>query len=104
MSPNERILSVLGVVMYIAAGVLFLTGGLVVPEPWVFFLWAVWAVGWVVVVRVYRTSPKWTPLVAIALMLPLCADGGHSPVLAGQSPSQPSFRETARRDDDTSKV
>ena len=65
MSSNERILSVLGVVAYLAVGVLFLAAGLMVPEPWVFFLWAVWLAGWLVVYRVYRAAPKWTPLVAV---------------------------------------
>lgn len=65
MKSSERALGVLGIVMYLAAGFLYLAAGLVVPGPWYVVMWAVWITGWVMVARVYKTRRPWTPAVAV---------------------------------------
>jgi len=52
--------------MYVLVGVLYLGSGLVMPYPWVFGMWALWAAGLVLVIRVLRASPARTPLVPLA--------------------------------------
>ncbi len=65
MTTSERVLGVVGLVMYLAAGFLYLGAGLLVPEPWYVFMWALWIAGWVVTIRVFRTRRSWTAVVAV---------------------------------------
>ena len=52
--------------LYLIVGWLYLGSGLVVDYPWFVVLWAIWAGGVVVLIRVFRRSPFWTPLVAVS--------------------------------------
>ena len=65
MTTSERVLGVVGIVAYLAAGLLFLVSGLVVPEPWQFGMWVVWLAGWWLVFRVYQERRTLTWLVAV---------------------------------------
>ncbi|MDH3606307.1 MAG: hypothetical protein OER12_04865 [Acidimicrobiia bacterium] len=62
----NTVLALLGIGLYVAVGVLYIASGLVMPYPWVFGMWALWLVGWVLVVRVVQASPPWTSAVAVA--------------------------------------
>lgn len=57
--------TIAGVILYLLVGFPYLASGLVVPYPWVFLLWAAWVGGLVVLVRVVRRAPIWTPAVAV---------------------------------------
>ena len=65
-SPTATISGVVGIVLYVATGFVYLTSGLVVPAPWLFPLWGVWLVGLYVLIRVFGNRREWTPLVAVA--------------------------------------
>lgn len=54
----------MGAALYLLSGVLYLGSGLVMPYPWAFGMWIIWAAGWGLVVRVYRRAPLWTATVA----------------------------------------
>ena len=62
----SRVLGVIGLVLYLAVGWLYLASGLVVPFPWLVGVWVIWAVGLLVLFRVFRASPRLTPLVPLA--------------------------------------
>ena len=64
-STGETVLGVLGIVLYAATGLVYVSSGLVVPAPWLFGLWVVWAAGIWLLVRVFRRARAWTPLVAV---------------------------------------
>lgn len=64
-SSGETVLGVLGIVLYAATGLVYVSSGLVVPAPWLFGLWAVWAAGIWLLVRVFSRARAWTPLVAV---------------------------------------
>ena len=56
---------ILGIVLYVATGFIYLASGLVVPTPWLLLLWAIWVAGLYVLVTVFRGRRAWTPLVAV---------------------------------------
>ena len=58
-------LGIIGLVLYAATGILFLSSGLVVPGPWLFILWGLWLAGIWLVVGVFRNRRPLTALVAI---------------------------------------
>ena len=65
MKTSEKVLGVVGIVLYIAVGFFYLMAGLMVPAPWLFVLWAIWLIGWWLVVRVFRERRALTPLIAV---------------------------------------
>ncbi len=62
-------LGVIGIALYLAVGFLYLASGLVMPYPWVFGMWALWAGGLFALVRVFRDSQAWTPVVAVCALI-----------------------------------
>jgi hypothetical protein len=60
---------IIGIVLYVAVGFVYLTSGLVVPYPWLLVLWAVWAAGIYALVTVFRARRVWTPAVPLAAAL-----------------------------------
>ncbi len=62
----EKVLLVVGIVLYVTTGWLYLSSGLVVPFPWVYILWTIWLGGLLVLRSVMRNNPAWTPMVAVA--------------------------------------
>jgi hypothetical protein len=64
-SPAATISGVVGIVLYVATGFVYVTSGLVVPAPWLFPLWGIWLVGLYLLIRVFRNRRAWTPLVAV---------------------------------------
>ena len=64
-----RFALVLAVVLHLAAGVFYLTAGLVAPDWAVLTLWSVWVALLVALVLVWRRRP------ALALAVPLVAVG-----------------------------
>lgn len=67
--PLASISGLLGVGLYAAIGLMYLSSGLVVPVPWVVLLWLVWAGGWYVVFLVYRARRAWVPMVALGAVV-----------------------------------
>ena len=65
-TTGATVSGVIGIVLYLAVGFIFLVSGLVVPMPWLAVLWAVWAGGCYPLIRVFQTRRAWTPLVAVA--------------------------------------
>lgn len=63
------VVGVLGIVLYLAVGFLYLTSGLVVPFPWLFVLWGVWILGLYPLVRLFRSRRVWVPAVAVGAIL-----------------------------------
>lgn len=59
-------LGVLGIVLYLGVGFIFLTSGLVVPFPWLAVLWAIWIVGVYPLVKTFQSRRAWTPLIPLA--------------------------------------
>ena len=59
------ITGVIGIILYVAIGLVYLTSGLVVPYPWLLVLWGVWVAGIYALVTVFRERRVWTPLVAV---------------------------------------
>lgn len=57
---------IVGLLLYVAAGYVYMVSGLAVPIPWLVVLWLVWAGGLVILVRVWRRRRAWTPVVALA--------------------------------------
>lgn len=68
-TTGATISGVIGIVLYLAVGVVFLTSGLVVPMPWLVVLWGVWLAGWYPLIRVFQTRRAWTPVVPVAAVL-----------------------------------
>ncbi|HJQ77722.1 MAG TPA: hypothetical protein VJ948_10755 [Acidimicrobiia bacterium] len=62
------VIGVLGLVLYLATGFLYLTSGLVVPFPWLMILWLVWLAGIYPLVRIFQRRRAWTPLLAVAAL------------------------------------
>jgi hypothetical protein len=62
---GATVLGIIGIVLYAATGILYLSAGLVVPGPWLFLLWAIWLAGLWLLVAVFRRRRSWTPLVAV---------------------------------------
>jgi hypothetical protein len=60
-------LGVIGIVLYAATGIVYLSSGLVVPAVALIVLWAVWIAGIVALVWTWRTRRSWTPLVAVGI-------------------------------------
>ncbi|MEA1903595.1 MAG: hypothetical protein U9N56_08730 [Actinomycetota bacterium] len=72
-SPEARsvgalIVGVIGMVLYVVIGWLYLASGLLVPFPWYIVLWVIWAGGLFVLGRVFRRRPLWTPVVPVAAL------------------------------------
>jgi len=64
-SPGAAISGVLGLVLYLATGFLYISSGLVVPGVWLILIWVIWLAGIYLLVRVFQTARAWTPLVAV---------------------------------------
>ena len=64
-STGATVLGIVGLIAYAATGILFIAGGLVVPGPWLFVLWAAWLVGVYLVIRLFRGQRPWTFLAAV---------------------------------------
>ena len=64
-----RLLGVVGIVLYVMVGGLYLASGLVVPDQWVFAMWALWIAGAAGLVRVVRRSPAWAAAVAATALV-----------------------------------
>lgn len=60
---------VVGALLYLLTGWLYLASGLVVPQPWYWLFVAAWLGGWWVIVRVFRDRRMLTPLVAVAAIV-----------------------------------
>lgn len=67
-SPAATALGVIGIILYLAVGFIYLTSGLVVPFPWLFLLWLVWLAGIFPLVRLFQRRRAWTPVVALAAL------------------------------------
>ena len=71
--PRRSLISalfgIIGILLYAITGWLYLGTGLVVPYPWVFGMWAIWVAGVLVLVRVVKLSPAWTPAVPVAAIV-----------------------------------
>jgi hypothetical protein len=63
------LVGVIGIVLYAVVGVFYLGSGLVMPYPWAFGMWALWAGGLVVLIRVFSESRVWTPVVPVVAMV-----------------------------------
>jgi len=68
MSIGPLIVGVIGMVLYVVVGWLYLGSGLVVDSPWYVLLWAVWIAGLFVLGRVFKRRPVWTPVVPVAAL------------------------------------
>ncbi len=66
---TATLLGILGILLYALIGVQYLGSGLVMPYPWVFGMWALWIGGFYVLIRVFRSSPAWTPLVPLVAIV-----------------------------------
>jgi hypothetical protein len=60
---------VIGIILYLVVGWLYLASGLVVPEPWYLLMWGIWIAGLWPMGRVFRRSPMWTPAVPVGAAL-----------------------------------
>ncbi len=63
------VLGALALVFYLLVGWLYLGSGLVMPYPWAYGMWAIWVGGLYVLLRVFRRSPLWTPVVPVAAVV-----------------------------------
>jgi hypothetical protein len=63
------VLGLVGILLYLLVGVLYLGSGLVMPYPWVFGMWALWIGGLIVLLRLFQGSRPWTPLVAAGALI-----------------------------------
>lgn len=68
-SLASALLGIIGILLYAMVGWLYFGTGLVMPYPWVFGMWAIWAAGLVILVRVVKRSPAWTPAVPLAALV-----------------------------------
>jgi hypothetical protein len=67
-------LGVIGALLYLAVGWIYLGSGLVMPYPWVYGMWAIWIAGLFVLIRVFERSQMWTsavPIVAVVIWVVL---------------------------------
>ncbi len=64
-SLTSRVIGIVGIPLYVLVGWFYVASGLVVPFPWFLALWAIWAVGFFVLIKVFRAAPAWTPLVPV---------------------------------------
>lgn len=58
-----RSATILGVLGYLAAGLLYFGAGLIVPRAWAIGFWAAWLLGLAALLAVARVRPLWTPAV-----------------------------------------
>lgn len=58
-----QLLGLVGIGLYLLLGVLYVGSGLVMPYPWAFGMWALWAGGFAFLVRVFSRRRPWTPAV-----------------------------------------
>lgn len=58
--PWALVTGVIGMVLYVIVGWLYLGSGLVMPSPWFYLMWVVWLAGLWVIARVFKRSPAWT--------------------------------------------
>ena len=65
-NPGALFLGVVGMVLYLIVGLLYLASGLVVDYPWVFGMWALWLAGLFALILVFKRAPAWTPAVPAA--------------------------------------
>lgn len=76
----DLIMRIVAIAAYVTIGIVPYAGsGLVAPLPGVLFLWAIWLLGWVVLVRMLRRSPKWAwsvALLATGVWVAVVAFGG----------------------------
>lgn len=63
------VLGVVGFLLYLLVGVLYVASGLVMPYPWVFGMWALWIGGFIVLYRTFQDSRLWTPVVAVGALI-----------------------------------
>ncbi|MEE9298262.1 MAG: hypothetical protein V3V29_04425 [Acidimicrobiia bacterium] len=61
---KDRLVGTVGVVSYLAVGVLYLGSGLVVPQSVVYPLWTIWVLGFVATIRLTARRPSWSLLAA----------------------------------------
>ena len=65
----ERVLAVSGLLLHLGVGVFpFAASGLLVPLPGLVVLLAGWLAGLALVVRLWRRSPRWVPVVPLAAL------------------------------------
>ncbi len=64
LSAGSVVLGVVGIVLYLGVGWVYLASGLVVPFPWVIGMWAVWVAGLPLLRRMFTTRPVWAWTVA----------------------------------------
>lgn len=67
-TTGEAVLGVIGIVLYAATGLVYASSGLMVPLPWLIFLWVVWLVGAWVLWLVFRRARGWTILVPLGAL------------------------------------
>ena len=63
-TTGATISGVVGIVLYLLVGFVYLTSGLVVPYPWLLVLWGLWVAGLYLLFIVFRERRVWTPAVA----------------------------------------
>ena len=63
------VVGAVGILLHLIVGWLYLGSALVMPYPWVYGMWALWIAGLVLLVRVFRRSPLWTPAVPVGALL-----------------------------------
>ena len=66
---KERLVRTAGVLSYLVVGVLYFGSGLVVPQPVVYPLWAIWVLGLVATVRLAARRPPWSLVAAPAALV-----------------------------------
>jgi hypothetical protein len=64
-STASTLAGVIGIILYLLVGWLYLASGLVVPEPWYLVMWGIWIAGLWPLIRVFRLNPMWTPAIAV---------------------------------------
>ncbi|MDH3538687.1 MAG: hypothetical protein OEP52_01720 [Acidimicrobiia bacterium] len=52
----------IGILLYLLVGILYLGSGLVMPYPWAFGMWVLWIGGLIMLIRVFQDHRAWTPL------------------------------------------
>lgn len=60
---------VVGIVLYLLVGFLYLVSGLVVPPPWLVLLWLIWLGGVYPLVLIFQRNRVWAPTVALAALV-----------------------------------
>jgi hypothetical protein len=64
-TTGATISGVVGIVLYLMVGFVYLTSGLVVPYPWLLVLWGLWVAGLYLLYVVFKERRAWTPAVAV---------------------------------------